>query len=503
MVNDTSGSMRQLGRNALIYGLGVVLSRAASFIMLPIYTRFLTPADYGIVELLEVTLDIVGILLSIGIARSVMRFYFKATTEPGRRAVVSTAFFLFSALNLVGSLILISTAPWIWQFGLKGAGSPVFVHIAAWSFFIQSFITMPLLLAQAQQRALLHVTANVGKLFLQLILNIALVVILQKGVWGVLVSALIANALFGTILVIWMFRETGFRFSLSVMRDLRRFGIPYQFAEAGTFILTFGDRFFLQATHGLAAVGLYSLAYKFGFLLMALVSIPFLRAWDPQRFDLASRPRALRDQKYNQAFLYLTLAVISAAVAICLFIRPLLTIMSAPAFHPAAILVPVIVAAYITMIWADIVQFGILVSERTTYMIYATWIAVVIIVALYALLIPPFGAMGAAVATFVGFAARFSLLYYWSQKLWPVSYHWTPALWLLALSVFVVLVDIILNPGTMASQLVLGTLLLCLFFVTAWFKGVTPDDRVLVGRFLRSPGTALANIMNVVGRKDA
>ena len=77
-----------------------------------------------------------------------------------------------------------------------------------------------------------------------------------------------------------------------MVRELRRFGVPYQLTWAGSFLLTFGDRFFLQAGWGVAAVGLYGMAYQFGFLLSQLGATPFLSAWNPHRHQLVSLPAA-------------------------------------------------------------------------------------------------------------------------------------------------------------------------------------------------------------------
>ena len=73
--------LSRIGKHTLIYSLGVVLSKAVSFFMLPIYTRFLTPADYGVMELIEMTLDIISIVAGAQIAIGIFRYYHKAQSE--------------------------------------------------------------------------------------------------------------------------------------------------------------------------------------------------------------------------------------------------------------------------------------------------------------------------------------------------------------------------------------------------------------------------------------
>lgn len=471
-------SLQKLGKDTLVYGLGTVLSRAASFIMLPIYTRYLTPADYGVLELLQLTLDVTSILLSAGVTSGVLRFYFKADGQKERLEIVSTAFLLLAGLNLVGSVALGLSAPWVAEIVLDRAGQGALVRIAAVTFFFEAFVIVPMLLIQARQRPRLYVMASLSKLLLQLGLNIWLVVGLRMGVEGVLLSSLAANVLVGGALVIWMFRITGLRYTRSAMRSLRRYGIPYQLVSAGTFVLTFGDRLVLRGYSGVDEVGIYGLAYKFGFFLVAVGSTPYFRAWSPQRFRIAeNHDKEARDRRYNKGFLYLSLLTFTLATAICLYVWPTLRIMSDPEFHVAANIVPVVVAAYVFQILKDVVELGIEVSERTKFATAATWLSVVVTAGLYFLLIPPLDGMGAALATLLGFIVRFGAFYYFSQQLWHVDYRWKRHLYLGGISAAVVAAFYLLRPERLPAQIGLATALLASYVLMTWYLVLEGEER--------------------------
>jgi O-antigen/teichoic acid export membrane protein len=495
-VPPESGSMKRLGRNALVYGIGMVLSRAVSFLLLPVYTRYLTPDDYGVLQLLQISLDIVGILLSAGTTTGVLRFYFKATTDRERSGVVVTAFAMLAGLNAAGALILSLLAPWLAQALLKGAGSPACIRIAACNFALDACISVPLLLMQARGRAALYNVATLGKLALGLSLNILFVVGFGWKVEGILTANLITLLLVGSSLVAWMARETRVPPNAGAARDLRRFGLPHQVAMGGAFILTFGDRFFLQAFHGLAAVGLYGLAYQFGFLLVNLGASPYFRAWSPHRLQLAAAPREFRDERYNQGFRYLNLILVSLAVGISLFIRPILAIMSDPSFHPAAAMVPVILAAYLVQVWTEAVSLGIEVSERTKYVTYATWISVACILVLYTALIPRFAGMGAAVATLAAFVVRLVLVHHWSQKLWPVSWRWSWPLGLAGAGAGLVTINEVAAPGALVSQIGLAAALGLAYAGVVWAAFLSEAERGLLVKLVRAPKEAMASVFS-------
>lgn len=485
---------RGFGRDAVVYGAGVVISRVISFLMLPIYTRYLTPVDYGLLQVLQITLDVTSIALSAGLLTGVMRFYLKAETEALRGSVMSTALLLLTSLNAIGTIALCLFAPWIARLTLSEAGpdGATLIRVAACTFAAEASIAVPLLYLQALRRPGWYMGATLAKLFLQLALNILLVVLWGWGAEGVLVGTLAATLALGAVLTPWMLRRTGVRFDRGAMRNLRRFGVPYQIATAGTFILTFGDRFFLEASHGLAAVGLYGLAYQFGFLLSGLVPQPFFRAWTPQRLALSSEPRPLRDAAYARSFLQLNLLQITVALGLTVFVRPFLQLMSAPEFHGAAVFVPVIVAAFVVQVWTDAVTLGIEVSEQTRYATFATWISVVVVLALYASLIPPFGGMGAAIATLIAALVRFGCMYHWSQRLWPVAWDWAPNLRLAGYAVACGIVGVALHPESFTGQLVTGgTLGLVYVAVLLADRPVGEDVRTIAAAVLSSARTAL------------
>lgn len=466
--------IRRLGRNTLIYGFGVVLSRAASFIMLPVYTRYLTPADYGILQLLQMTLDVAAILLSAGLTAGVFRFYFKAATHEERSAVIVTSLALVVGINAIGTISLLLGAPWIARYLLDTAQHAALVRITAFTFLLEIFTYLPMTLMQMRHRAGLYTVTSTAKLLMMLSLNIAFVVGFGWGVRGMLLSSLLSAAVVGGAATVWMFRQTGFRFSRSVARDLIRFGMPYKLTQMGTFALTFSDRFFLKVLHSLSAVGLYGLAYQFGFLLYSLAAAPFFRAWTPQRFQHAEDDRSIRDRFHNEGFLYLSLALVTVAVGIALFVRPVLSVMSDEAFHGAAYLVPVIVATYIASAWTEMAEFGIQLSEQTKYVTYGTWISVAATLALQLALIPRFGAMGAAVAGLLSFWLRLGCIYYWSQKLHPIGYSWAPQVRMLLYGAGVVIAYFIVDPPKLIEQIGLASALFLLYCALCWTGGALP-----------------------------
>src|SRR2546423_10760336 len=84
-------NMSRIGRHGLIYGAGVLLSKAVAFFMLPVYTHYLTPADYGVLQLIDMVLEGASIVAGSRLAAGIFPFYHKAETDDEPRAALSTA----------------------------------------------------------------------------------------------------------------------------------------------------------------------------------------------------------------------------------------------------------------------------------------------------------------------------------------------------------------------------------------------------------------------------
>lgn len=479
---------RPLRRDAVIYGFGIVMRRAATLIMLPVYTRLLTPSDYGLLQMLDITLDVASILMSAGMTAGVMCFYFKAATQRGRNEIVVTAALLVLFMNVIGAALLVLGAGQIHQHVLGGAGTISLVYIAAANFALNEMLTVPMLLMQIEGRATLFSVTSLVRLVCQLSLNILLLVMFRLGPLGILVSTLITNIVVGGTAMVWMLRRIGFRPSMAAVRDLRRFGVPYQLAIAATFMLQFGDRFFLESYRGLAVVGLYAFAYQFGFLIDQLGAQPFMRAWQPRRFAAAQSPRVEREKVDNAGLHALTLCVVSLGLGIALFVRPALRIIANPEYYPAAKLVPLIVMAFVFQAWGSVVQFGIDAAEKTRYATLVIWLSAALIACLYWALIPPFGAYGAAVATLISFAARTALLSYFANKVWPMNYAWSRQLRVLAVGIALCALAWAVPADGLLPQTTVALVLYLIYALYVWSLELSDDLRMAVrsraGRFV-------------------
>jgi len=168
-------------------------------------------------------------------------------------------------------------------------------------------------------------------------------------------------------------------------------------------------------------------------------------------------------------------------------IEPVIRSMAAPSFHAASTFVPVIRAAYVFQVGSNITSFGITISERTIYQTVSTWVSVVLVLVLYAVLIPPWGGMGAAVATLIAFAVRFVLTTMFAQRLHHVPYDWRAPIRLAAFGTMVVIAYELVVPGALLLQVATGSAAFALYVALAWYAVLDGEDRARIGLLVRAP----------------
>jgi len=415
-----SEALKKVGRQTPIYMVGVIASRLAGFIMLPIYTSVLTTSDYGVLELLSITVDVMGTIGSLGIAAGVFKFHAEYDAESDKNAVVSTATIALLILTLIVASLGFAFSGVLSPLVLGEGGRTLYFQLFFAIHFCQQAEAVPLLLLRIQDRPLAFVTVGVLKLVAQLSLNIWLVVFLRMGVLGVLVSNLATGAFFSLGLTVYLFRSVGTQLSVAKIRRMARFGFPMMFWFLGNFVLVFSDRYFVNAHAGLSEVGIYSLGYRFATLISALAFGPFQRAWDPQRFELAKQPDS--GDTFTRVFTYLNLLLGLAALGIALFAQDVLRIMARPEFHPAYRVVPILLLAQIIYHWVPFANLGLLLKERTHVLAIVSGASVVVVLALNQLLVPRYGVMGAAFATLGAYAIRFVLVVLPAQRDFFIRY---------------------------------------------------------------------------------
>ena len=201
----TSGNNKaKAAKHIAIYSVGTIIRQLAGFVMLPIYTTYLTPADYGVIGLLVVMVSLFELLIGARFSQSVPKFYYETNESIERKTVVTTTLFITAGISLLSTgLIVVWSSP-ISSILFGSADFSIYVSLYCIVLFSSAIETYGLTFLRLQERPILFIANSIGKLILQLSLNILLVVHYEMGVMGVVISGLASSMTFAAISAIYI-----------------------------------------------------------------------------------------------------------------------------------------------------------------------------------------------------------------------------------------------------------------------------------------------------------
>lgn len=407
---------KDMAHGSGIYLLGFIGQRMASLLMIPITTRFLTPADYGIADLLEQSTSVISLLLGGRLASALGYFYFQTDSEEARRPVVSTTILGAAALGLLAAVICWPLSDRLSQL--------VFGHVLAGTYFRIVFVGFPAIFAsdaiftlyRVENRPGLYTVMSLLRLALHIAGIVVLVALFRLRVAGMMLAAVISFAVMAAGMGIGVFRRMAPAFDLRVFGRMVRYSMLLALGGIAAVIMNFGDRFILPHYRPLGELGIYVLACKIG-MLVTFVYGSFQIYWSAQVFQIMRRDDA--ELVFARMFTYVILGMSFSGIAIAVCARPALRLLAGPAFQSAAALVPIIVAAYCVRGIGDFLRCLFLAEGRPGDDAVCNWLGAAICLVAYLLLIPRFGAWGAAYATLAAFIAVGIVSAVWTYRLRP------------------------------------------------------------------------------------
>jgi O-antigen/teichoic acid export membrane protein len=489
-----SGYLRRLATTGAAYTAASILSKLIAVALLPLYTRYLTPADYGAAEVLFAAVVAASIVIRFGVIEAVLRFYYKGGEDPDR--VVATSFAALFWLATAGALVALPFAEPLSE-ALLVRPAPDLVRIAIGGLWVLTLHEYLLTLFRLEERARAFFAVTIVNVLVAIGLTVVLVVGEDEGARGLLLGSYASGAVFVLGLIAAHRRKLSLRIDRPLLRRMLRFGLPTMPAELSLYLLNFVDRIIIVRTVGLAEAGLYSLAVKFAQGVNVLVR-GFQLAWPPLAYSIRDDDEARR--AYAAVVTWFVAACAFVVVAMWLFARWLARGLAAPEFFESYEAVGLISAA-VTLYALYMVQLVILGrTGRTEFNFPATLAALAVNVVLNLVLVPPFGIVGAGLALVASYLVVVVLMYGFTQRLFAVSYEWGRLARVVLVSAALVgLGELLLTTDGVDGLLSRSVLWLAYPFVLLGSGFFTAEERGWLSR-LRRPGELLTSLRAVRAR---
>jgi O-antigen/teichoic acid export membrane protein len=413
--------LRRLGKHSVVYGLGGLVSRILAVLLLPLYTRYLSPSDYGKVETLIALTTVLGIVLRMGLHSAFFRFYFDSPEPEHRRLVLRTSFWFTmgaATAGLVAGLLLSGPIADLLFGSADDSELVMAAFVGLWAGMNYEQLTS---LFRVEERSVAFVSASLANVLLTIGATLLLVVALEQGPIGVIVGNFTGTLLVYVALVGYRREQLGLQFDRALLREMNRFGVPLVPTALFLWVTNFSDRLFLVQLDGTTEVGLYSVGVRIA-SAMVLILTAFRLAWPAFAYSIEDEREAR--QTYAFVLTYLVLFTTWVATGLALLSPWIVDWIAAPSFAESSRVVGPLAFAAVAFGAYIVVAIGVGRARRTQFNWVVTGAAAAVNVALNLLLIPPYGMMGAAVATVAAYGTMFAGMAWWAQRIYPVPYQW-------------------------------------------------------------------------------
>jgi O-antigen/teichoic acid export membrane protein len=408
--------IRKLVSHTVIYGLGNYATRVIGFLLIPVYTRYLLPADYGILSLANMIGNLLFILCNMGQSTAFFRFYFDHDDAAGREQVVSTSVLLSVVCCAPLGVALLFWTPALTRLVFGDPAYAGILLLVCLSTISNVFLRIPFAILRAKEEAARYAVLSIGRGLFAIVIALVLVVGFGQGVAGVVWSQFLSHFLFLLPMlpgIVWGIR---WRFSPPLARNLMAYGTPLMLGGISTFVLNLSDRYFLKTYSTLDELGLYSLGYNLGEGLFLLVTAMRL-AYPPFVFSNRKQPHARA--LYARVLTYYVAGMGFLCLALSVLADDVIRIMAAPEYRDAARVVPLVALAQLFHGFSFLSPIGLMITKKSVFRMLNVLIAAGLNVTLNFLWIPKYGMMGAAASTAVSFTVQsllvtgVSLRFYW------------------------------------------------------------------------------------------
>jgi O-antigen/teichoic acid export membrane protein len=464
--------LTHLGKDIAVYGVSDFSFKLLAFAVFPIYAHVFSVRDFGIIELVTVSSGLLSMLCGLGLNNAVQRFYWEPGTSRERQSTIVTMGLLLQggvsmilvALTLVGlypfrhELDTDYGIPWVVtvlaicsivpSIALQFVLDVLRLHFSPWRFTAVAFLRNALGTA----------------------VGLILILAFGFGISGIFIGTIAAVTL-AFPLGLWMIaRDLHSKLDWEIVRTLFEFGYPFIFVGVAYWIFGSLDRWMLAELSSVENVGLYGIAFKFATVVM-FVNTAFGQAWSPWAMKVrAERIDYLKVYSRVLSLWFLTLTLVGCILS--LFSKELLILTTPEPYWPAANILVIAIMGVVFLGTTQVTALGISIEKRTRIFAVTAWLAAGANFLLNLLLIPDFGALGAAAATSLTYLGLSGTYLYWTQKLHPMPLEWPRLYGIFLVGILTIPIAWVLNREETGLLMILVKMVIpiCLI-VVAWQQG--------------------------------
>lgn len=420
--------MSKLLKNSIFYTLGNIIPKVTKFLLLPVYSIYMSPTDYGIVSAMMALQLVLQIFFTLSADRGVERIFYDDADEQRRARLMGTMSLFLTAVSLLMFGMCWGAQNWIMKLFPGVPTYPFFMYmlLATWG---SCAAIIPKVYWRVTEQGGLFFSIALLEFFMQVALELVFVVWLKKGAEGFMIAGLLREAVFIPYYIWVMFRISSLSFDLKLLSGSLKICLPMVPTLLCAWLLNLSNRAFITRYVSVADLGLYSFASNLANTVIFL-GTGFITAYGPNFYALANDAKL--DPAEAKAKLFVCnrrfcLVVILCAAAIALFMQEF-SLVTNRRYIDCYPMIPLIIFGNVFALFAGLLNLALYQQKKTVYLMYINIGAAFVNVALNRTLIPPWGRWGAALATVITMIGVFTATYIIARRGYFIPMAWTKLL---------------------------------------------------------------------------
>lgn len=415
-------SIKEIGKDMSIYGLSKVIGQVISFFLLPLYTSYLSPEDYGVLALAGIFVGGYSIISNFGLSSAIFRFTGMAKSEEDKTAYLDTAQFLNIAFNVIFAILGLGLSSQISFLLFNAVGFEDYVKMAVLIGLVSSLSSIPLSYLRVRRKTIFVAYASLINLGVTILSTIMGLVVLQWGIW----AALGGNLLGSFAGLVFLGMKVNFpqwrRYANVKVKELLNYALPMLPHKTFGFLLPIISQILIVRFLTLEYLGLYNIGYKFCLPMLLFIQL-FQKAYTPFRYDILMNEKFSKN-KFNQINVFY-LSIISIGYTLVVLLGDdLIYWLTNSQYHLAAeylwalALIPVAQGIYFMF------GTGVEFRKRPRMMPLISGLGFVVALISANAWITPYGIVGASFSSIVGWGCMAILVYFYAQRKFAIKYSW-------------------------------------------------------------------------------
>lgn len=413
--NKKAGRLKYLAGNIALFSISNFVSKILVFLLVPLYTGVLSTYEYGIADIMQVTMLLLVPALTVNIGEGALRFGIEKADKRG--AILKTGLKYVIRADVIVMAVSLAGTFFVRQ-EIKG-----YLILFIFLFAANSLFEFLVLFFQGSEKVPVVVIGSISSTSLMIAANLVFLLVLRTGLMGYVLAQVIAYTA-ASIIMLVMGNKGEDAVKLTddeeLSEELLSYGKPLLLYSTGSWINNAADRYIVAGICGSAANGIYGVSYKIPAILMVFQRI-FAQAWQ------MSATKTYKDEKSDEFFSGMYRAYNSFMVIGCsgliLIVRLLAYILFKKDFYEAWRMVPPLLISVIFGALTGFLGSICLAHKDSKSMGIATGIGALINVGLNFAFVPHYGAMGAAWATAVSYFTMYFMAFCIIRKYVRIQYN--------------------------------------------------------------------------------